>query len=75
MGTAGLAVGKLSLLFVGLVFHQYLLLFQGIYLSLSQHLLPSALASVLCVCCLSALTHLRPLNERLCAGHPHYSVD
>ena len=35
---------------IGLVFNQYLLLLQGLYLSLSQHLLPSALASV---CCLS----------------------
>ena len=61
VGTAGLAVGKLSPLFVGLVFNQYL--FQGLYLSLSvQHLLPSALTPALCLST-PAHTHLRPLNE------------
>ena len=42
---------------IGLVFKQYLLLFQGLYLSLSQLLLPSALASVCCLSTTSSPAH------------------
>ena len=55
-----------SRLFLGLVFHQYLLLFQGLSLSLSQYLLSCALASV---CCLwGALNHQHTPICGLCMG-------